>query len=115
MGCAEVTPGIWVTADNTSRQFERAIGGAFGSTGPDGFWYGGGMHIEYSNPTVRDCIFRDNVLNVIDGWAGGGGAGIYCGYCSPTITGCTLFTEARTASLIQVGALAGVTAAQGPW
>ena len=56
---------------------------------PDGngsyYTYGGGIYCENSDPTIRDCIIRDNVANE------GGGGGIFCYESSPTFVGCTIF------------------------
>ena len=56
---------------------------------PDGngsyYTYGGGIYCENSDPTIRDCIIRDNVANE------GGGGGIFCYESSPTFIGCTIF------------------------
>lgn len=55
---------------------------------PDGngsyYTYGGGIYCEDSNPTIRDCIIRDNVANE------GGGGGIFCYESSPTFYGCMI-------------------------
>ena len=56
---------------------------------PDGngsyYTYGGGIYCENSDPTIRDCIIRDNVANE------GGGGGIFCYESSPIFVGCTIF------------------------
>ena len=49
------------------------------------YTYGGGIYCENSDPTIRDCIIRDNVANE------GGGGGIFCYESSPTFVGCTIF------------------------
>ena len=56
---------------------------------PDGngsyYTYGGGVYCENSNPTIKDCIIRDNIANE------GGGGGIFCYQSSPTFIGCMIF------------------------
>lgn len=47
--------------------------------------FGGGMRIENSSPTVRNCIFSGNIGNYV-------GGGIYCNQSSPTVKSCT-FSE----------------------
>jgi hypothetical protein len=44
---------------------------------------GGGLHCEYSSPTVTGCTVTEN-----NGYNGGGG--MYCKISSPTITDCTI-------------------------
>jgi len=55
---------------------------------PDGngsyYTYGGGIYCEDSDPTIKDCIIRDNIANQ------GGGGGIFCYEASPTFIGCTI-------------------------
>ncbi len=46
---------------------------------------GGGMQIENSSPTVRNCIFSGNIGNYV-------GGGIYCNQSSPTVKNC-IFSE----------------------
>lgn len=49
------------------------------------YTYGGGIYCENSNPTIKDCIIRDNVANE------GGGGGIFCYESSPIFIGCMIF------------------------
>jgi hypothetical protein len=48
----------------------------------DGYYYdvGGGIFCNWSSPTIRNCILRNNKAGY---WGGGG---IYCGYGSPIIS-----------------------------
>ena len=48
------------------------------------YTYGGGIYCEDSDPTIKDCIIRDNIANE------GGGGGIFCYDSSPTFIGCTI-------------------------
>jgi len=47
--------------------------------------FGGGMRIENSSPTVKNCVFSGNIGNYV-------GGGIYCNQSSPTVKNC-VFTE----------------------
>ncbi len=47
------------------------------------YYNGGGMYIENSNPTIRNCIIKDNFVN-------SNGGGLYCGNSSVTISGVTI-------------------------
>jgi len=44
------------------------------------FILGGGIHLSGCNPTIEDCVFRNNTAL--------GGAGIFCANAPATITGC---------------------------
>ena len=48
------------------------------------YTYGGGIYCEDSDPTIKDCIIRDNVANE------GGGGGIFCYESSPIFYGCMI-------------------------
>jgi hypothetical protein len=65
-------------------------------------WKGGGIYIEGSAPTIRNCILLDNVAD----WLGGG---IYCLGGAPRIIGCVISGN-KAGSYHGVGAGAAIYA-----
>lgn len=65
------------------------VTGGTGST--FGYWnVGGGMRIENSSPTIRNCVFRNN--------SAGGGGGMLSYSCSPRFANCTFRNNISTGS-----------------
>jgi hypothetical protein len=61
-----------------------------GFTITNGSGYGGGMSINYSSPTVKNCIFTDNHTPF-------DGGGMYNNYSNPTLINCTFDSNTANA------------------
>ncbi len=57
--------------------------------GKANFGNGGGVYLEYSSPTLTNCIIKGNTATYSAG-AGGNGGGVYLASSSPTLTRCTI-------------------------